>query len=424
MENFAPHRGLSRQPILIRKYRVFSEFTYPLRMNLLQRLFSTSEFMPHGMCYEWDPRVIWLHVLSDGFIALAYYSIPLTLVYFVRKRKDLVFDWMFVCFAVFIIACGTTHIMEIVNIWHPTYWLSGVIKAFTALVSVATAILLIRILPFALALPSPEQLRKSNEALQGEIEERKKAASKIESLNGELVRQSSNLENANKELESFSYSVSHDLRAPLRAMLGFSEALRTEFSANLPEQARDYISRIGRGAERLDRLTSDLLAYSRITTLEIITEPVDLDRLIREVILEYPDLQSQSSHITIQGKLPRVLGWASGLAQITANLLGNGIKFAKPGESPVISIRAETSARPGFARIWFEDKGIGISASNQQRIFNIFEQINPPSVYGGTGIGLAVVKKTIERMRGSVGVESAEGGGSRFWIELPLAKEA
>ena len=81
--------------------------------------------MPHGMCYEWNPSVIWLHVISDGIIALAYYSIPITLLYFVRKRKDLAFDWMFVCFAIFIVACGTTHLMEILNIWHPTYWLSG-----------------------------------------------------------------------------------------------------------------------------------------------------------------------------------------------------------------------------------------------------------------------------------------------------------
>jgi hypothetical protein len=150
-------------------------------MGFLERLFSTDGFMPHGMCYEWNPAVITLHVVSDAIIALAYYSIPLTLIYFVRKRKDLAFDWMFVCFAVFIVACGTTHVMEILNIWHPTYWLSGIIKAITALVSIVTAVLLIRLVPQALALPSPAQLRKSNENLQREIEERKKSLEKIES---------------------------------------------------------------------------------------------------------------------------------------------------------------------------------------------------------------------------------------------------
>src|SRR5271170_7933503 len=155
-------------------------------MGWLERLFSTKEFMPHGMCYQWNDTVISLHVISDALIALAYYSIPLTLVYFVRKRKDLAFDWMFVCFAGFIVACGTTHVMEILNIWHPTYWLSGLIKAFTATVSVATAILLIRLIPQALALPSPDQLRRSNAALQNEIHERKEATKKVEAANKEL----------------------------------------------------------------------------------------------------------------------------------------------------------------------------------------------------------------------------------------------
>src|SRR5471030_1760832 len=121
-------------------------------MDFLEGLFSTDGFMPHGMCYNWDPNVIALHVVSDAIIALAYYSIPLTLLYFVRKRKDLAFDWMFLCFAVFIVACGTTHLMEILNIWHPTYWLSGVLKAITAATSIVTAILLIRLVPQALAL--------------------------------------------------------------------------------------------------------------------------------------------------------------------------------------------------------------------------------------------------------------------------------
>ncbi len=379
--------------------------------------------MPHGMCYEWDYRVIWLHVVSDGLIALAYYSIPITLVYFVRKRKDLVFNWMFVCFAVFIIACGTTHIMEIVNIWHPTYWLSGIIKAITAATSVVTAILLIRVIPQALALPSPEQMRKSNQALQSEIEERKKASLKIETLNQELVLQSSKLESANKELESFAYSVSHDLRAPLRAMTGFANALQEDFSDSLPEQAKEYAARISKAAERLNRLTTDLLEYSRITNLEIKTEPVDMDRLVREAIQEYPNLQGESGHITIEGPLPKVLGHASGLTQVTANLLGNGIKFVKAGESPQIVVRAESNPKTKLARIWFTDKGIGISPVNQARIFKIFEQINAPSQYDGTGIGLAVVKKTIEKMNGNVGVESEETQGSRFWIELPLAEE-
>ena len=135
-------------------------------MDWIKRLFSSSEFIPHGFCYTWDPYVIWLNAASDALIAMAYYTIPLTLVYFVRRRRDLAFHWIFLGFALFIVACGTTHVIELWSIWYPMYWLAGVIKAITAAVSVATAAALIPLVPQALALPSPETLRRANLALQ------------------------------------------------------------------------------------------------------------------------------------------------------------------------------------------------------------------------------------------------------------------
>jgi PAS domain S-box-containing protein len=136
-------------------------------MGFFKQFFSSDGFMPHGMCYQWDPVVIWLHVISDSLITVAYFSIPISLVYFVRKRKDLQFSWIFLCFAVFIIACGTTHLMEIWNIWHPLYWLSGGIKAVTAASSIITAILLVRLIPQALSLlPSTIERKEIAEALR------------------------------------------------------------------------------------------------------------------------------------------------------------------------------------------------------------------------------------------------------------------
>jgi PAS domain S-box-containing protein len=135
-------------------------------MNLLSKLFSSAGFMPHGSCYTWDPYVIWLHVISDGLIAISYFSIPLTLIHLVRHRRDMSFNWIFLCFAVFIVACGATHVMEIWNIWRPMYWLAGAIKAVTALASVATAVLLVRLVPTVMALPSNERLREANQALE------------------------------------------------------------------------------------------------------------------------------------------------------------------------------------------------------------------------------------------------------------------
>jgi PAS domain S-box-containing protein len=142
-------------------------------MDLLKRVFASNDFMPHGYCYMWNQRLVWLHVVSDVLIALAYLSIPITLVYFLRKRRDLPFNWMFACFGVFILACGTTHAMEVWTLWHATYWLSGVVKAVTAAASVPTAILLVRLIPQALALPSPAALRR-------EIEERKRAENALQ----------------------------------------------------------------------------------------------------------------------------------------------------------------------------------------------------------------------------------------------------
>jgi hypothetical protein len=134
--------------------------------------FTSGSFIPHGHCYLWQTNLVWLHILSDAFIALAYYSIPATLYYFVRKRQDLPFDWIFLLFSAFIVACGTTHLIEIWTLWYPTYWVSGFVKAITALISVITALQLIPLVPQALALPSPAQLEQANQELQTQIAER------------------------------------------------------------------------------------------------------------------------------------------------------------------------------------------------------------------------------------------------------------
>ena len=141
-------------------------------MEFFRKLFTT-DFMPHGHCYLWQPGILWLHVISDGLITVAYYSIPLSLLYFVRKRRDIAFEWMFVMFGVFICACGTTHLLEIVTVWEPVYRFAGLVKAITAFASVSTALLLWRLMPRMLQLPSPTQLRESNRLLEREVSARR-----------------------------------------------------------------------------------------------------------------------------------------------------------------------------------------------------------------------------------------------------------
>ncbi|MDX2214995.1 MAG: histidine kinase dimerization/phosphoacceptor domain -containing protein [Oculatellaceae cyanobacterium bins.114] len=159
---------------------------YPLLddnfLILLNPFIASATFIPHGHCYLWKPDLVWLHVLSDAWIALAYYSIPITLFIFVRKRQDLPFDWVFLLFGSFIVACGTTHLLEIWTLWHPTYWLSGFVKSITALISVTTAILLIFLVPKALALPSQTLLEATNRELEREIAERRKSEARYRAI--------------------------------------------------------------------------------------------------------------------------------------------------------------------------------------------------------------------------------------------------
>jgi PAS domain-containing protein len=148
-------------------------------MQLLKAFFSSGPFMPHGYRYMWDPGLVWLHVISDSLIALSYLSIPFTLLYFVRKRRDLPFHWMFACFGIFILACGATHAMEVWTLWHANYWMSGSIKAITAIASVPMAILLLKQVPHVILLPSPAALRV-------EIAERTRAEEELSLAKTEL----------------------------------------------------------------------------------------------------------------------------------------------------------------------------------------------------------------------------------------------
>src|ERR1700680_3677766 len=146
----------------------------------------TSDFMPHGVCFLWNPGIVWLHAISDSVITVSYYLIPLALAYFVRQRRDLPFHWMFLMFGLFIFGCGTTHLMEVWTLWHGTYRLAGMIKALTALASLATAALLVTLIPDALALPSPEQLRTANLKLEKEIGERHQMKTALQRAQVEL----------------------------------------------------------------------------------------------------------------------------------------------------------------------------------------------------------------------------------------------
>ena len=248
---------------------------------------------------------------------------------------------------------------------------------------------------------------QANRALLSEVTERRRAEEQLR----ETVQ----------ELEAFSYSIAHDMRAPLRSMQGFAEILNNEHAEGLDSEAKDYLERIAKAARRMDALILDILNYSKVGHGELTLRPVDVGLLIEEITSTYPTLRPEYADIKVDGSIPPVMGNEAALTQIVSNLLGNAVKFVAPGVRPRVTVRSETDN--GTVRLWFEDNGIGIPPRLHARLFRIFSRLQRREDYEGTGIGLAIVRKAAERMNGSVGLESAEGQGSRFWVLLKGAQE-
>ncbi|RJP31658.1 MAG: PAS domain S-box protein [Actinobacteria bacterium] len=264
------------------------------------------------------------------------------------------------------------------------------------------------------------------EGLCTDISERKRTEDELQKYRGhleELVEErTARLEEVNAELEAFTYSVSHDLRAPLRAMQGFSRALQEDYAEVLDEKGRDYAERIISAARRMDSLISDLLEYSHITRSEMKLEAVSLGEVVKDALQQLEaGIREKGATVTVEGPLPGVEAHYATLLQVVANLISNAITFTAPGVKPEVRIGGEE--RDGWVRLCVADNGIGIAPEYRDRIFRIFERLHGMETYPGTGIGLAVVSKGMKRMGGRVGMESVEGKGSEFWIELPKGEK-
>lgn len=271
-------------------------------------------------------------------------------------------------------------------------------------------------------------------------------------LEKQVAERTGSLREIIAELETFSYTLAHDLRAPIRALIGYSEALIEDFAGVVPEDGKNIINRLHRACVQLDGLTRDLLEFSRVSRQDIQLAPVDLEEVMSEVISFVPDPQSA---IDLRLPLHPVIGHRSSLQQCLANLVDNALKFSKDGARPKVRIwtevrnapenppRIETSTAPfssarhvepaitspqapfsaalnqAVVRIYVQDEGIGIAEDAHEKIFGIFERGTSSPKYAGNGIGLAIVARAIQRMGGRCGVESTLGVGSRFWLELP-----
>jgi PAS domain S-box-containing protein len=227
------------------------------------------------------------------------------------------------------------------------------------------------------------------------------------------------LRRSNAQLETFVYSIAHDLRAPLRAMQGFGQLLVQEHSANLSRQGQDYANFINTAAQTMDHLLADLLAFSHISQQKVNLVPIALESAVEDALSAcQAEIRTKRARIENLPPWPAVLAHAATLRQVLVNLINNAVKFVD-ATTPVVRLRSEE--RPdGIVRIWVEDNGIGIPLESQERIFQVFQRLHT-TAYPGTGIGLAIVQKGVERMGGHVGIVSSPGEGSRFWIDLPLA---
>lgn len=249
---------------------------------------------------------------------------------------------------------------------------------------------------------------------------RETVAERREELERIVSERTAKLQQTVEQLEEFSYSVSHDLRSPARAMQAYSEALLQDHGARLDEEARALLDRINRSSRRMDRLIQDLLTYTRISRREVPLERVSLAKLMPEIVQQYPELHADRAKIELpEAPLPDVVAHEPSLTQVISNLLTNAVKFVEPGKRPHVQISFEPVDR--IVRLWFKDNGIGVPLKHQERLFGMFERVHKDREYEGNGIGLAIVRKAVERMNGRVGVVSDGVSGSRFWIELPAA---
>lgn len=447
-------------------------------IDTLTTIFDRAGLMPHGVCFAWRPDLVFAHAGADLMITVAYLAIPIALYKLVKARADIQFGWVLYTFAAFILLCGLTHAVNMYVLWEPNYAFQALVKLATAIVSIATAVLVWRILPKLYALPnmsqllqtnkqlateakkhatakeqlaqrtselqaSNEDLTESNRLLVSEIEQHTVAKDRLAQRTSEL--QASNedltesnhrlaleiderkavqlrlatmtqeLQRSNEDLESFAYTASHDLRAPLRGIGNLIGWIREDLGDKVDDDAESKFSLMTDRVQRMERMLEDLLQYSRIGRTDMQEAEFQPEQKIREAF----DLLNaeQRFELEIPDPLPTLSGTPIAFQQVVANIIGNAIKH-HDGETG--RIRVYSTRQDAFVRITIADDGPGIPEQYRERVFALFQTLKSRDSVEGSGMGLAIVRRVLDVAGGKVSITGNDHGrGASVHIDWP-----
>jgi signal transduction histidine kinase/CheY-like chemotaxis protein len=402
-------------------------------LHFFDQLYATTDFMPHGDCLVWNPALLWLHAGSDVVTGIAYYLIAAILFYFILKRRDVPFFWVFLLFGAFILSCGTTHFMSAWTIYYPSYWIEGGIKTINAVISFGTAIVLIPLMPKLLALPSlksaldnvallNKDLTQKIHSLEEEIQKRKKAEEENWSLEAQL-RQAHKME----AIGTLAGGIAHDFNNILAAILGYANLAKVAISEESP--AKDKIEEVLKAANRAKDLVKHILSFSHKGGQEKL--PVDVCHIVKDSLKLLRASIPTSIRIieNIEEDCGGVMADPTQAHQIVMNLCTNAFQ-AMEEDGGVLTVNAcavelttdDLKNRPdlqpgGYIRLTVHDTGSGIESGNIDKIFDPY--FTTKGIGKGSGMGLAVVAGIVRSHDGIIEVDSTQGQGTTFRVYLP-----
>ncbi|MGE5546788.1 MAG: sensor histidine kinase [Solirubrobacterales bacterium] len=377
--------------------------------------------LPHSVCLALDPALLWLHVTADSVTALAYYSIPLALIIYALKRRSQKYRWVLLFFAAFVVACGTTHVLSIITLWTPIYWVQGWAKAATALVSIITAALLWPLIPKVLALPSPDDLAR-------EVAERKLAEEEVRLANRELegrvrertidlLQAKEEAERANQAKTRFLAAASHDLRQPFQALRLFLEVL----NQRIGDDNRAVLAMAQKALEGGEGLLHALLDISTLQAGTVRPKPqrFKLATLLEQIAVEWgPQAERKGLELRVVPCGEEVESDPVLLERLVRNLVSNALRYTPSGR---ILVGCRRRGDRIAVEVW--DCGMGIPAEARTEIFEEFTQLGNPERdrTKGLGLGLAIVRRLAVLLGIELSLDSTPGRGSVFRALLPAA---